>query len=59
MLDQVVVDMRSQLVEAKKQVATAIADEKKLKNLHEKEQALADEWEKKPRRAPPEGAATG
>jgi phage shock protein A len=47
MLDQVVSDMRGQLVEAKKQVAVAIADEKKLAKQHEKELATATEWEQK------------
>jgi phage shock protein A len=47
MLDQIIADMRVQLIEAKKQVAVAIADEKKLKKQYEKEQAVADEWEKK------------
>ncbi|MGD8858724.1 MAG: PspA/IM30 family protein [Myxococcales bacterium] len=47
MLDQVVADMRTQLVEAKKQVAVAIADEKKLQKQYAKEQGVADEWEKK------------
>ncbi|MDH5672249.1 MAG: PspA/IM30 family protein [Myxococcales bacterium] len=47
MLDQVVVDMRAQLVEAKKQVAVAIADEKKLERQAQKEAAVAAEWEKK------------
>ncbi len=47
MLDQVVADMRSQLVEAKKQVAVAIADEKKLEKQYKREQATVDEWEKK------------
>jgi phage shock protein A len=47
MLDQVVADMRAQLVEAKKQVAVAIADEKKLDKQFQRELAVADEWEKK------------
>ena len=47
MLDQVVADMRTQLVEAKKQVAVAIADEKKLYKQYERELAVAQEWEKK------------
>lgn len=47
MLDQVVSDMRVQLVEAKKQVAVAIADEKKLAKQYRKEQGGADEWERK------------
>ncbi|MEZ4428184.1 MAG: PspA/IM30 family protein [Nannocystaceae bacterium] len=47
MLNQVLVDMKQQLVEAKKQVAVAIADEKRLKKQHETEAAKAAEWEKK------------
>ena len=39
MLNQVLVDMKSQLVEAKKQVAVAIADEKRLKKQYETEAA--------------------
>lgn len=47
MLNQVLVDMKSQLVEAKKQVAVAIADEKRLKKQYEQEAAKAAEWERK------------
>ena len=47
MLNQVLVDMKSQLVEAKKQVAVAIADEKRLKKQYETEAAKAADWEKK------------
>lgn len=47
MLNQVVVEMNQQLVEAKKQVAVAIADEKKLLRQTEQERAKADEWEKR------------
>lgn len=47
MLNQVVVEMNQQLVEAKKQVAVAIADEKKLLRQFEAERAKADEWEKR------------
>ena len=47
MLNQVLVDMKTQLVEAKKQVAVAIADEKRLKKQYEMEAAKALEWEKK------------
>jgi len=47
MLNQVLVDMKTQLVEAKKQVAVAIADEKRLKKQYETEAAKAQEWEKK------------
>ena len=47
MLNQVLVDMKSQLVEAKKQVAVAIADEKRLKKQYQAEAAKATEWERK------------
>ncbi|EDM74316.1 hypothetical protein PPSIR1_32280 [Plesiocystis pacifica SIR-1] len=47
MLNQVLVDMKGQLVEAKKQVAVAIADEKRIKKQYEQELAKAASWEKK------------
>ncbi len=47
MLNQVLVDMKAQLVEAKKQVAVAIADEKRLKKQYEQEALKAQEWERK------------
>ena len=47
MLNQVIVDMNQQLVEAKKQVAVAIADEKRLEKSVQNEQATASEWERK------------
>ena len=47
MLNQVIVDMNTQLVEAKKQVAKAIADEKRLQKQFKNEQSVAGEWEKK------------
>ena len=47
MLNQVLVDMKQQLIEAKKQVAVAIADEKRIKKQWEQEAAKASEWEKK------------
>ena len=44
MLNQVLIDMRSQLVEAKKQVAVAIADEKRLhKQLERLDLLILDE----------------
>ena len=46
-LNQLILDMREQLLEAKKQVATAIADEKKLRKQLDNELHLAREWEKK------------
>src|ERR1051325_6036970 len=47
MLNQIVVDMASQLAEAKKQVAVAIADEKRLAKQIETETATAGEWERR------------
>jgi phage shock protein A len=47
MLNQVVLDMNNQLVEAKKQVAQSIADEKKLAKQYEQEMAHAAEWERR------------
>jgi phage shock protein A len=47
MLDQAVIDMANQLIEAKKQVAIAIADEKRLAKQAEAEAAKAAEWERR------------
>ncbi len=47
MLNQLVRDMQQQLVTAKKQVATAIADEKRLRKQLDDELAKSAEWEKK------------
>ncbi len=47
MLNQVVLDMNTQLVEAKKQVAASIADEKRLAKQTEQETANAAEWERR------------
>ncbi|MBZ0115955.1 MAG: PspA/IM30 family protein, partial [Sandaracinaceae bacterium] len=47
MLNQVIVDMNQQLVEAKKQVAVAIADEKRLQKQYTNEKSILDEWHKK------------
>jgi phage shock protein A len=47
MLNQVVLDMNNQLVEAKKQVAASIADEKRLAKQTEQELANASEWERR------------
>lgn len=47
MLNQVVLDMQNQLVEAKKQVAVSIADEKRLAKQAEQEAANAAEWERR------------
>ena len=47
MLVQIIVDMNTQLVEAKKQVARAIADEKRLQKQFKNEVSVAAGWEKK------------
>ncbi|MDC0677640.1 MULTISPECIES: PspA/IM30 family protein [Sorangium] len=47
MLNQVVIDMANQLIEAKKQVAVSIADEKRLAKQAEQEAAHAAEWERR------------
>jgi phage shock protein A len=47
MLTQILVDMRSQLAKAKQQVATAIADEKRLKENADSEFKQAGDWETK------------
>jgi phage shock protein A len=47
MLNQMVIDMSEQLIESKKAVAMAIADEKKLEREMLENKAKADEWEKK------------
>ncbi len=47
MLHQVVIDMSNQLIEAKKQVAVSIADEKRLAKQAEQEAANAAEWERR------------
>jgi phage shock protein A len=47
MLNQVVLEMSNQLIEAKKQVATSIADEKRLAKQLEQETANAGEWERR------------
>lgn len=47
MLNQIIVDMNTQLVEVKKQVAVAIADQKRLERQFTSEKQVADEWQKK------------
>lgn len=47
MLNQLVVDMNEQLIESKKAVAMAIADEKKLERETANQAAMAQEWERK------------
>ena len=55
MLNQIIIDMRSQLVKAKQQVASAIADEKRLRDQADKEFKDAAEWEKRAMLAIQEG----
>lgn len=45
MLNQILVDMRSQLAKAKQQVASAIADEKRLRDQADSEYKQAEEWQ--------------
>ena len=47
MLNQIIVDMRTQLVKAKQQVAAAIADEKRLRDQADLEFKTAQDWEHK------------
>ncbi|MDR0568069.1 MAG: PspA/IM30 family protein [Spirochaetaceae bacterium] len=47
MLNQLIIDMSEQLIESKKAVALAIADEKKLEREALNQQALSHEWERK------------
>ena len=47
MLNQIVIDMNEQLLEAKKQVAMSIADEKKLERQTLENKSQAEDWEKK------------
>jgi len=55
MLNQLILDMRSQLAKAKQQVAAAIADEKKLQAQAEAEKKQAEDWEKRAMLAVQEG----
>jgi phage shock protein A len=47
MLTQILVDMRGQLVKAKQQVASAIADEKRLRDQTDAEYKQAQDWERR------------
>ena len=47
MLNQLIMDMNEQLLEAKKQVAMSIADEKKLERQMLENKGQAEDWEKK------------
>ena len=55
MLNQILVDMRSQLAKAKQQVAAAIADEKRLRDQADAEFTQADDWERRAMLAVQEG----
>ncbi len=55
MLNQILVDMRSQLAKAKQQVAAAIADEKRLRDQADSERRQSDDWEKRAMLAVQEG----
>jgi phage shock protein A len=55
MLNQIIVDMREQLVKAKQQVAAAIADEKRLRDQCDAEYKQAEEWENRAMLAVREG----
>ncbi|HEU4988695.1 MAG: PspA/IM30 family protein [Gemmatimonadota bacterium] len=47
MLTQILADMRSQLAKAKQQVASAIADEKRLRDQADAEYKQAEDWERR------------
>jgi phage shock protein A len=47
MLNQLIIDMNEQLIESKRAVAMAIADEKKLEREKENQAAQSREWERK------------
>ncbi len=47
MLNQLIVDMNQQLIESKKSVAAAIADEKKIERQVKENLAASQEWERK------------
>ncbi len=51
MLSQIIIDMNQQLIEAKKSVASSIADEKRLERQMRNNQSLSREWEDKARLA--------
>src|SRR5918995_1791952 len=55
MLNQLIVDMKTQLAKAKQQVASAIADEKKLQSDVEAMKKQADDWERRAMMAVQEG----
>ena len=55
MLNQIIVDMRTQLGKAKTQVASAIADEKRLRDQADTEFKQSEDWEKRAMLAIQEG----
>ncbi|HVE79679.1 MAG TPA: PspA/IM30 family protein, partial [Gemmatimonadaceae bacterium] len=55
MLNQIIADMRGQLVKAKQQVAAAIADEKRLRDHADAEVKNAQDWERRAMLAVQEG----
>jgi len=55
MLTQILTDMRGQLVKAKQQVASAIADEKRLRDQTDAEYKQAQDWERRAMLAIQEG----
>jgi phage shock protein A len=55
MLNQLIIDMKSQLAKAKQQVASAIADEKKLQSDAEGMKKQAEDWERRAMLAVQEG----
>ena len=55
MLNQIIVDMRTQLAKAKQQVAAAIADEKRLKDQVDSEYKETQDWERRAMLAVQEG----
>jgi len=55
MLTQILVDLRGQLVKAKQQVASAIADEKRLRDQADAEFKAAEDWERRAMLAVQEG----
>ena len=55
MLTQILADMRGQLVKAKQQVASAIADEKRLRDQTDAEYKQAQDWERRAMLAVQEG----
>src|SRR5256714_14400528 len=57
MLNQLIDDMRTQLAKAKQQVASAIADEKRLAAQVDQEKKAAEDWEKRAVLAVQEGRA--